>query len=59
MKNIIIRIVSKHVNEDLKELRIRTHIIAEVKQAIFDNCGIAIGILLLNDNILSFGDKWE
>lgn len=59
MKNIIIGIVSKHVNADLKELRIRTHIIAEVKQAIFDNGGIAIGILSPNDNILFFGDKWE
>ena len=52
MNKPIIGIVAKH---DIKSERIRD----EVKQAIFDNGAIAIGILSANDKIQYTVDDWE
>lgn len=52
----IIGIVSKHFAEN--DIRPNTYIRDEVKQAIFDNEAIAIGILLPKDEVLKVGDDW-
>lgn len=57
MRKVIIGIVSKH--KKVETLRIESLVRDEVKQAIFDNGGIAIGILSPNDNILYCGDNWR
>lgn len=56
-KKVIIGIVSKHLLEN--KVRSDMFIRDEVKQAVFDNNAIAIGILLPKDEILDVGDKWE
>lgn len=56
MNKVIIGIVSKHYYKD--SLRPDTYIRDEVKQAIFDNGAIAIGILLPKDEKLDVGDDW-
>lgn len=56
-KKVIIGIVAKHnkINNKRTDMYIRD----EVKQAIFDNNAIAIGILLPKDEISDVGDNWE
>jgi len=58
MKKPIIGIVSKHFKEK-NSIRNNTYIKDEVKQAIFDNGAIAIGILLPKDEEGSVGDNWN
>lgn len=57
MSSPIIGIVSKHFAEN--KVRPNTYIRDEVKQAIFDNGAVAIGILLPKDEVLDVGDKWN
>lgn len=57
MKKPIIGVVSKHLISN--SIRPNTYIRDEIKQAIFDNDAIAIGILLPKDEILDVGDKWN
>lgn len=57
MSKPIIGIVSKHFIEN--NIRPNTYIRDEVKQAIFDNEAIAIGILLPKDEVLDVGDNWN
>lgn len=52
----IIGIVAKHYRENKK--RLETFIRDEVEQAIFDNGGIAIGILPPNEDKICPKDKW-
>ena len=56
MSKVIIGIVAKH-NGEIKK-RPDTYIRDEVKQAIFDNGGIAIGILSPNEKVQMAGDDW-
>lgn len=58
MNKPIIGIVAKH---DIESDKIRTDSLIrdEVKQAIFDNDAIAIGILSANDEIQYTVDDWE
>lgn len=53
----IIGIVCKHFIEN--NIRPNVYIRDEVKQAIFDNGAIAIGILLPKDEVLDVGDNWN
>lgn len=53
----IIGIVSKHLLKN--ETRSNMFIRDEIKQAIFDNGGIAIGILLPKNEKIDVEDKWE
>ena len=57
MNKVIIGIVGKHINS--AKVRTDTLIRDEVKQAIFDNGAIAIGILSPNDKILYTSDDWR
>lgn len=57
MSRPIIGIVSKHFTEN--KVRPNTYIRDEVKQAIFDNGAVAIGILQPKDEVLDVGDKWN
>ncbi len=57
MMKPIIGIVSKHFAKN--DIRPNTYIRDEVKQAIFDNEAIAIGILLPKDEVLDTGDNWS
>ena len=57
MSKVIIGIVAKH-KED-RQTKIDSLIHDEVKQAIFDNDGIAIGILSPNENIIYTGNDWK
>lgn len=57
MKKVVIGIVAKHKKEDV--IRTDSLIRDEIKQAIFDNGGIAIGILSPNEEILYSGDNWK
>lgn len=57
MSKVIIGIVGKHIKSEVG--RTNTIIRDEVKQAIFDNGAIAIGILSPNEKILYVGDHWE
>lgn len=57
MKKIVIGIVGKHKNSN--SIRTDTLIRDEVKQAIFDNGAIAIGILSPNIEIIYTNDEWE
>lgn len=57
MNKAIIGIVGKHIKDD--KIRTNTLIRDEVKQAVFDNGAIAIGILSPNDEILYTIDDWE
>lgn len=56
-KKVIIGIVAKHINNN--QSKINSLIRDEVKQAIFDNGGIAIGILSPNEEILYAGNDWK
>ncbi len=57
MKKVVIGIIAKHKKEDV--IRTDSRIRDEVKQAIFDNGGIAIGLLSPNEEILYSGDEWN
>ncbi len=57
MCQVIIGIVAKHRNDE--KIRTDSLIRDEVKQAIFDNGGIAIGILSPNDKIIYSGNDWK
>lgn len=57
MSKVIIGIVSKHNGENKK--RPNTYIRDEVKQAIFDNGAIAIGILPTENEIKLCGNDWK
>lgn len=57
MNKPIIGIISKHTSEE--KLRPNMYIKDEVKQAIFDNGGIAIGILLPKDEVNCVQDEWK
>ena len=57
MNKVIIGIVGKHIKSD--KTRTDTLIRDEVKQAIFDNGAIGIGILSPNDEILYTSDDWK
>ena len=56
-KKPIIGIISKHFLKD--EIRPNMFIRDEIKQAIFDNGGIAIGIILPKDEKNNVEDKWK
>lgn len=56
MKNVVIGIVAKHKKD--KTIRTDSLIRDEMKQAIFDNGAIAIGILSPNEEILFTDDNW-
>ena len=58
MNKPIIGIVAKHY-ATYKSNKIDTFIRDEVKQAIFDNGGIAIGILPVETAINYSGDNWK
>ena len=53
----IIGVVLKHFLKD--ELRPNMFVRDEIKQAIFDNNGIAIGIILPKDEKIDVSDKWK
>ena len=57
MSKPIIGIVSKHYRENGK--RLETFIRDEVEQAIFDNGGVAIGILPPNEDKILAKDNWQ
>lgn len=57
MTKPIIGIVTKHFDKDY--VRPDMYIRDEVKQAVFDNGGVAIGILLPRDEKLTVNDKWN
>lgn len=57
MKKSIIGVVSKHNLKD--EIRPNMYIRDEVKQALFDNGAIAIGILLPKDEKKDVCDEWQ
>ena len=56
-KKTFIVIVSKHFLKD--EIGPNMFIRDEIKQAIFDNGGIAIGIILPKDEKIDVEDKWK
>ena len=56
-KKTIIGIVPKHFLKD--EIGPNMFIRDEIKQAIFDNGGIAIGIILPKDEKIDVEDKWK
>ena len=56
-KKPIIGIVPKHFLKD--EIGPNMFIRDEIKQAIFDNGGIAIGIILPKDEKIDVEDKWK
>lgn len=58
MKKAVIGIVSKHYKENKTE-RTDTYIRDEVKQAIFDNGAVAIGILPPDKEIKDIADNWK
>lgn len=57
MTKPIIGIVTKHFDKDY--VRPDMYIRDEVKQAVFDNGGVAIGILLPRDEKLTVNDNWN
>lgn len=57
MTKPIIGVISKHFFKDY--IRPDMYIRDEVKQAVFDNGGIAIGILLPRDEKLKANDNWD
>ena len=57
MDKVIIGIVSKHYNKD--SIRPNMYIRDEIKQAVFDNGAVAIGILLPKAEKLDVEDDWS
>lgn len=58
MKKIIIGVVAKYRDGDENKKRVDSRIRNEIKQAIFDNGAIAIGIISPNEEIQCAGDNW-
>ena len=58
MNKVIIGIVAKYRDGAEKEKRPDSRIRDEVKQAVFDNGAIAIGIISPNEEIQGAGDNW-
>lgn len=58
MSKVIVGIVAKYRDGDEKQKIVDSRIRNEVKQAVFDNGGIAIGIISPNDEIQPAGDDW-
>lgn len=58
MSKVIIGIVAKYVDGDGERKRVGSRIRNEVKQAVFDNGGIAIGIISPNKEMQGAGDNW-
>lgn len=58
MNKVIIGIVAKYKDGDENEKRVDSRIRNEVKQAVFDNGGVAIGIITPNDKMQPAGDDW-
>ena len=58
MSKVIVGIVAKYRDGDEKQKIVDSRIRNEIKQAIFDNGGIAIGVLSPNDEIQPAGDDW-
>ena len=56
---VIIGIVAKHRDADRDLTRMDIRIRDEVKQAVFDNGAIAIGILSPNNKVQFSGDNWR
>ncbi len=57
MNKVIIGVVSKHYNKNT--IRPNMYIRDEIKQAVFDNGAVAIGILLPKDEKIDVEDKWS
>lgn len=57
MKKPVIGLVAKHTKSN--SIRPNSLIRDEMKQAIFDNGGIAIGLLSPNEEIMFSGDNWK
>ena len=58
MGKVIVGIVAKYRDGDEKQKIVDSRIRHEIKQAVFDNGGIAIGIISPNDEIQPAGDDW-
>lgn len=58
MSKVIVGIVAKYRDGDEKQKIVDSRIRNEIKQAVFDNGGIAIGIISPNDEIQPAGDDW-
>lgn len=58
MGKVIVGIVAKYRDGDEKQKIVDSRIRNEIKQAVFDNGGIAIGIISPNDEIQPAGDDW-
>ena len=58
MGKVIVGIVAKYREGDEKQKIVDSRIRNEIKQAVFDNGGIAIGIISPNDEIQPAGDDW-
>lgn len=58
MDKVIIGIVAKYIDGDQEKIRVGARIRNEVKQSVFDNGGIAIGIISPNKEIQCSGDNW-
>ena len=58
MGKVIVGIVAKYRDGDENQKIVDSRIRNEIKQAVFDNGGIAIGIISPNDEIQPAGDDW-
>ena len=58
MNKTIIGIVAKYKDGDENKKRVDCHIRNEIKQAVFDNGAIAIGIISPNNEMQPAGDDW-
>lgn len=58
MSKVIVGIVAKYRDGDEKQKIVDSRIRNEIKQAVFDNGGIAIGIISPNNEIQPAGDDW-
>lgn len=58
MGKVIVGIVAKYRDGDEKQKIVDSRIRNEIKQAVFDNGGIAIGIISPNNEIQPAGDDW-
>ena len=58
MSKVIVGIVAKYRDGDENQKIVDSRIRNEIKQAVFDNGGIAIGIISPNNEIQPAGDDW-
>lgn len=58
MSKVIIGVVAKYLDGDENKKRVDSRIRNEVKQAVFDNGGVAIGIISPNEKMQGVGDNW-